>query len=538
MKSSLEEVLDSPKDETFYYNTDEFKPANQSDTFTSNGKSEEDLVLFEVRDPLNPFNYNSTKKWFIFTVISINTWWLISGSTIFAPATPIIQEEFGTSSIAMKVPIAMYLVGSAFGPVLLISLSEDYGRKIVAIPSLILCYIFFIPQALAHNVETIAVCRFLSGFFGSVLLNYASGIPDLWRDETAGLWGVNLWSFSCEAIMLGSIIGAYTLENLGWRWNFWIQIIIGVPLALVYTIFVPETRGSVILINKTKEIRKKENPNAWTIYEGDKRDLRTLLREVVFRPIAMLFTEPIIFFFSLYDGLNYGLIYLLIESMPLVFEQFGIEAPNNSLLYLSILTGNFLALPCYQFQLRAQDYYTRKQGAYTPEMKLMWGFVGAVCFPLSLYWYAFTGRPEYNYWLPLIGVGIFGFASHILFIFVSDYTIESYASLASSAVTGQSFCREIVAAMCALITHCFYTSVDYPIATAILAAMATASMLIPPIFYIYGPRIRAASRYSLELKRLAEEDRKREEWITQRSARLKETKYQPDYIDAKLNTEN
>ncbi|TIC09173.1 MFS general substrate transporter [Wallemia mellicola] len=488
--------------------------------FVPADKSEHDLVLFEVGDPTNPFNYSSPRKWFIFTMIALNTWWLICGSTVFVPATETIQEEFGTSSIVMKIPIATYLIGYSIGPVFLISLSEDYGRKLVAIPSLFLCYVFFIPQALSHNVETIAVCRFLSGFFGSPMLNFVAGVPDLWRGETAGLWAVNIWAFSCEALMLGSIIGAYVLDNLGWRWTFWIQIIVGAPLALIYAIFVPETRGSVILINRTKKIRKKENPNAWTIYEGDKKDLKTFLREVVFRPVAMLFTEPIIFFFSLYDGMNYGLIYLLIESMPLVFAQFGIEAPNNSLLYLSILIGNLIAVPCYYFQLKAQDYYTKKHGAYTPEMKLMWGFIAAVCFPLSLYWYAFTGRPGYNYWLPLVGVGIFGFASHILFIFVSDYTIESYASLASSAVTGQSFCREIIAGICALITHLFYTNVDYKVASAILGAIATVSMLIPPVFYFYGPRIRAASRYSLELKRLAEEDLKREEWISERSARL------------------
>ncbi|TIC09187.1 MFS general substrate transporter [Wallemia mellicola] len=525
MLPSMEMIQESSTETGYENEIEEYKSSNPSRTLKQNGKSEDDVVLFEVGDPTNPFNYSSLKKWFIFTVISLNTWWLICGSTIFVPATPVIEEEFGTGSIVMKVPIAMYLIGNGIGPVFLISLSEDYGRKIVAIPSLILCYIFFIPQALSNNVETIAICRFISGFFASPMMNFVAGVPDLWRGETAGLWAVNIWAFSCESIMLGSVIGAYVLDGLGWRWTFWIQIIVGAPLALIYAIFVPETRGSVILINKTKEIRKKENPNAWTIYEDDKRDLKSIMREVVLRPVVMLFTEPIVLFFSLYDGLNYGLIYLFIESMPLVFAQFGIEAPNNSLLYLSILLGNFLAVPCYHFQLKAQNYYTKKHGSYTPEIKLLWGFVGAIFFPLSLYWYAFTGRPEYNYWLPTVGVGVFGFASHVLFIFVSDYTIDSYASLASSAVTGQSLCREIIAATCALVTHLFYTHVDYPIASVILAAIATISMVLPPIFYFYGPRIRAASRYSLELKRLAEEDRKREEWITERSAKLTKIKH-------------
>ena len=48
-----------------------------------------------------------------------------------------------------------------------------------------------------------------------------------------------------------------------------------------------------------------------------------------------------------------------------------------------------------------------------------------------------------------------GVSSHILFIVISDYTVLSYGHYAGSAVTGQSFAREIMAASLALVGETF-----------------------------------------------------------------------------------
>ena len=84
-----------------------------------------------------------------------------------------------------------------------------------------------------------------------------------------------------------------------------------------------------------------------------------------------------------------------------------------------------------------------------------------------------------------------------------------------------------MAATCALVTTTFYNwsyndvqgpyRHTYAIASYILGGIATLCMAIPFIFYAFGPRIRAASHYSLELKRLTEEEIAREKWIEERS---------------------
>ena len=54
-----------------------------------------------------------------------------------------------------------------------------------------------------------------------------------------------------------------------------------------------------------------------------------------------------------------------------------------------------------------------------------------------------------------------GVSSHILFLVITDYTVSSYGHYAASAVTGQSFAREIMAASLALVGETFCTSECY-----------------------------------------------------------------------------
>jgi MFS family permease len=79
-------------------------------------------------------------------------------------------EEFGVSAEVATLGLSMYVLGFAFGPLLLAPLSEHYGRSPVYFIGWGLLVIFNIPVALAPNIGTVIVCRFICGFFGSAPL--------------------------------------------------------------------------------------------------------------------------------------------------------------------------------------------------------------------------------------------------------------------------------------------------------------------------------------------------------------------------------
>lgn len=57
--------------------------------------------------------------------------------------------------------------GFAFGPIMWGPFSELYGRKYPLFFGFFVFAIFQIPVAVAQNLQTIMICRFFGGFFGS-----------------------------------------------------------------------------------------------------------------------------------------------------------------------------------------------------------------------------------------------------------------------------------------------------------------------------------------------------------------------------------
>lgn len=94
----------------------------------------------------------------------------------------------------MTLGLTFYLLGLAFGSLVMAPLSEMYGRKPVCVPSLFLFAVLIIPCARATSVAEIMVVRFLSAFFGSVMVSAAPGlVADVVNDEHRSL-AISIWS--------------------------------------------------------------------------------------------------------------------------------------------------------------------------------------------------------------------------------------------------------------------------------------------------------------------------------------------------------
>lgn len=91
------------------------------------------------------------------------------------------QKEVSVSVEVTTLALSLYVLGFAVGPVLLAPLSEYFGRQPVYAVSWFLLFIFQLPIALAPNIGTILVCRFIGGFVGGApLTNTGGSISDLW----------------------------------------------------------------------------------------------------------------------------------------------------------------------------------------------------------------------------------------------------------------------------------------------------------------------------------------------------------------------
>lgn len=216
-------------------------------------------------------------------------------------------------------------------------LSEFFGRSPVYISTWFVLVVLHIGLALAPNIGTIIAIRFLAGFFGSAPLTNSGGtISDLWRRDESGFPMAIYGLSSTGGPPLALVLSGYLAQNLGWRWLFWVQMIVVGFFWVVMAVTLPETRHTIVLDGKTRRVRNQIRKEGLGAAEhvrdansDEKKGLHTLFAITLTRPVRFLMTEPITFCAAIYNGFIYGLV--------------GLDFPLPPLCH--ILTHSCLGLP-------------------------------------------------------------------------------------------------------------------------------------------------------------------------------------------------
>ena len=96
-------------------------------------------------------------------------------SSVYVPAFPFIQADFGVAREKAILPLSMYTLGVGFGPLLAAPLSEVFGRRPIYLSTLPLLMGWTFAAGCAENIEILVICRFLAAFCGSAALAIGAG---------------------------------------------------------------------------------------------------------------------------------------------------------------------------------------------------------------------------------------------------------------------------------------------------------------------------------------------------------------------------
>lgn len=121
------------------------------------------------------------------------------------------------------------------------------------------------------------------------------------------------------------------------------------------------------------------------------------------------------------------MIYLAIEAVPLIYHEHGFNDPGVEFLFFSIFIGYILGFALIPIQLKYRHWQQAKKGGgeLPPESKLTgWGYFAAIAFPVSLFLFAWLSIPSIHWFASMIPLALFGAASHVLFIMISDFTVQ------------------------------------------------------------------------------------------------------------------
>lgn len=442
------------------------------------------------------------KKFLVTFLICLLTFSVYIGSAIYSAGTQGVMEQFHVSQVAATLGLTLFVAGYGLGPMVWAPMSEipQIGRNPVYIGTLIVFVFFQFAVIYAKNFGMLLAFRFLTGFFGSpVLATGGASLSDMYKPSkrayAIGIWGM---AAVCGPV-LGPLVGGFAAQHKGWTWTIWELLWLSGFALIALIFFLPETSSANILYRRSRRLRKlsgRSDLKCEPELQGEQMTGKDIALMTLVRPFSLNFLEPILFLLNLYIALIYGLLCVWFESFPIVFEGiYGFNLGEEGLSFVGILVGAIVVIPPFFLYLYfVQEPQFNENGEIKPEKRLPPAFVGEFCIPICLFWFGWTARPSVHWIVPIIGSGWFSVGAFLLFNSVLNYIGDAYPEYAASVFAGNDFMRSSFGAGFPLFAAAMYNNLGVAWASSTLGFLSIAFIPIPFVLYIYGERIRKASK--------------------------------------------
>lgn len=341
----------------------------------------------------------------------------------------------------------------------------------------------------------------------------------------ADLWGpveraYAICAFAAGAFVgpvAGPIAGGFIVESyLGWRWTAWITLIMAALFGGIGMLIIPETSAAHILQARATDLR--HSTGNWALHskaDENRISMNTIVNVYLKRPWIMIIQEPILALMTAYMSFLYGVIYLLFEAVspiqtsmcstsltnvqfPVTFqEERGWSLGVGALPFASFIVGIMMGTGAMAYST-ATNFKRAfiKYGKPIPEERLPPMILGAIVLPIGLFWFAWTSDPNIT-WVPqVLSVSLIGMGMLVTFWQGINYIIDCYGFYSNSAIAINTFIRSIAGAGFPLFATAMYHKLGVAWGTSLLAFLCVAFIPAPILFYIYGARIRARSKFT------------------------------------------
>ncbi|KAK5990042.1 Major facilitator superfamily multidrug transporter NAG3 [Cladobotryum mycophilum] len=314
-------------------------PVVPEDHQTGDAERRYKLVTFTTDDAENPKNWSKAYKWYCTMVVAITCFVVAFASSVITADIMGVSKSFHVSEEASLVTVTVFVVGFGVGPMVFAPFAS----------TLLVAVVFVIPCAVSKNIGTLIVCRAIDGIAFSAPMTLVGGtLADLWRNEERG---VPMAAFSAAPFIgpaIGPLVGGYLSDAAGWRWLYWIQLILAGIVWVLITFTVPETYAPTILARRAKKLRQETGDQEHvTEQELDTRPLSEKLSIFLIRPFQLLFGELIVLLISLYMSVLYGLLYMFFVAFPIIYQKGkGYSAGKTGLMFIPVAVGVIASAIC------------------------------------------------------------------------------------------------------------------------------------------------------------------------------------------------
>ncbi len=184
----------------------------------------------------------------VLLIVAVAQFIVVLDTSIVNVALPSIYRSLQfTSTSMLQWVVSAYTL--AFGGFLLLGgrAADLYGRRKMFISAVTAFAIFSLLTGLAQNSTQIIVLRALQGLAAAfmspaalsiVLTTFKEGKE---RTKALSVWGAVAAGGAAVGVLLGGILTQY----LDWRWNFFVNVPIGLGIAVAAYLYVPDSKADL-----------------------------------------------------------------------------------------------------------------------------------------------------------------------------------------------------------------------------------------------------------------------------------------------------
>src|SRR6266446_1765916 len=180
-------------------------------------------------------------KWLTFILVAIAQFMVVLDIAITNVALPTIKQQLHFTNSSLQWVITAYAL--TFGGFLLLGgrLADLFGRRRTLLIGMAAFTTFSLLIGLSHSATMLIVLRALQGLSAalmspaalSIVLTTFSDGPE--RNRALGYWTLVATGGAAVGLLLGGVLTEY----LGWRWNFFVNVPVGILMLAAISRFVP-----------------------------------------------------------------------------------------------------------------------------------------------------------------------------------------------------------------------------------------------------------------------------------------------------------
>ncbi|KAK3496187.1 MFS general substrate transporter [Neurospora crassa] len=434
------------------------------------------IVDFEgPDDPYRPMNWPMKKKimtTMLYGLITMSASW---ASSSYSAGTAQVSNHFHVGHEVAVLGTSIFLVGFGIGPLLWAPLSEDY--------------------------QTLMITRFFGAFFSSAPVTNTGGVlGDLFSPAERGIAMAGYAMAVVGGPAIGPVVSAAVAiqPSLGWRWTLYLTGILQAFVLALGLIFIDESYPPRLLVNKARRLRIQTGN--WALhakFEEWDVTFSELAQKFLLRPVQLLCT-PICFLVALYASFCYGILYMQLGAIPIIFgEVRGWTQLVATLPLLCIFIGAMIGCGANVYnQFIYNKAYRAAGDRAVPERRLPPMMVGSVIFSGGQFMLGWTAPKDIHWIVPCIGLILMGSGFFMIFQAALNYLVDTFTRYAASAVAANTFLRSCFACAFPLVVTPMFHNIGVGPGSSITGGFAALLIPVPFVFFVYGKRIRKRSKWS------------------------------------------